>query len=218
MLVGITTVVQAQICAGTPRGGGIAFEYGTSAVGHTQGLSASLGGGRHSFGAAYRHRTLEEDATGNEARIRYSLGFGAGPLQICPGLGLGFIRDTWNAQNDVTLHTSALSGRAGVGIGLEQAVYKGFAVIPFAVVHYEFTAIKFDLDAPAGTETDISGDTLSGVDIEYGLLARYKFVYGGIAAQRNTERSGNRPYLARWIVGFTFSPGTTNARVSPPHN
>jgi hypothetical protein len=214
MVVMITSVARAQLCAGTPRSSAIAYEYGKLTVGNTHGINATLGGGRNSLALTYRMRDLEGDARGQEVRLRYSLGFGAGPVQICPGLGLGFARDKWDAQNNFTLHTNSLSGRAGVGIGLEKAIYRGFALIPFVLAQYEFTAIEFDLDAPPGTETDISGDTLSRADIEYGLLAHYKFLYGGLAAQRNSDRSGNRPYMARWIVGFTFSSGGSTTKSS----
>jgi hypothetical protein len=181
-------------------------------MGHTQGGSAVLDAGRVAIGVGLRTRDLESDATGQEYLFRLSLKFGAARVQICPGFGVGFARDEWSTPTGLTLTSNALTARAGAGIGFEQEVHKGLSAIPFVVVQYAFTATAFDLDDGIGGDAEITGDTLSRVDIEYGLMARYRFLYGGIAAQRNSERSGNHPYMARWIIGFAFKQQSARAR------
>jgi len=181
-------------------------------MGNTQGISAALDRGRFAVGMSLRARELESDAKGQEAALRFSLGFTVSRVQICPGIGLGFARDEWESPG-VTLTANAFTGRAGVGIGMEQPLYGEFSAIPFIVAQYEFTAIVYDLDDASGGDPEITGDTLSRVDIEYGLMARYKFVYAGIAAQRNSDRTGSRPYMARWIIGFAFGGGAKQSTV-----
>ena|SRR5437868_4719250 len=54
------------------------------------------------------------------------------------------------------------------------------------------------------------GHTTSAMDVEYGLIAHYKFVYGGFTARHVVDRAP--PYFARWIVGVTFSTGGGSRR------
>lgn len=198
---------RAQVCHGTPRRGGVAYEYAKLSVGNSHGVSGALAGGRTALGVTLRLREITSQRSGQEANVRFSMLFPASRLQICPGLGFGYQRDqTDDAQ--LALTTTRLAARAGAGVGLEQHVYKGVNVIPFVVVQYEFALKHFKLNAP-GNQSE-SADTLSHVDIEYGLIGRYRFVYGGIAANRSSATEGVRPLAARYVVGLTFgSAGQT---------
>ena len=200
----------AQVCHGTPPRGGIAFEHGELSTGTSTGVNLAWAG-RGAFDATLRQRNLDNDRSGQEANVRFALTIGS-KIQFCPGIGLGFGRDEWDAGDGFSLTSNQLTGRAGIGVGMEQPLVAGISLIPFVVAQYEFTAIEYDVDAPANAETEVTGDTLSHVDFEYGLMARFKILYGGIAAQRNTEVSGTRPYMARYVLGLTFGSGSKAAR------
>lgn len=118
-------------------------------------------------------------------------------------IGVALRQDTWDYEPGSSLDIKTLTARGGAGIGFMQPVYGELAINPFVVVQYQFSAMKFEDDA-SGDGT-FSADTLSDVDIEYGLVAHYRFVYAGVAAHRLADDDGLRPYLARWIFGFSFS-------------
>ncbi len=210
--IGLTMVAAApgiasgQACHGTPRGTSIAYEYGKLNVGNTQGLAATFGG----ITLGGRLRDINEDVSGYEADLRFSLVLGTSRFQVCPLIGLGFQRDDWDFDVDSKLTTNMLTAKAGVAIGTEIPVSRGFTAIPFLQVAYQFSAIHFDLEIP-NSEPEVTGDTVSVVDIGYGLVGRYKNFFAGVAANRDTDTEGIRPYQARWILGFSFSGGNKSS-------
>jgi len=210
----------AQVCNGTPNGKSVAYEYGRMSVGSSQGVSGTLAGGRTAIGAGFAIRDVGDDVSGQQGSLRFSLVFPAGKVSICPGLGLVYQHDTWDAPNDAKLTTHNLGARAGVGLGFEQEVYHGFSLAPYVVGQYEFAISVFDLKVTSSDEVDAqtTGDTTSHVQIEYGLIGRYHALYAGIAAHRTSDTDGIRPYMARFLVGFAFSGGGRSKRSSVNRN
>jgi hypothetical protein len=194
----------AQACHGTPNGPSAAYEYAKMSVGQSQGLNGTLAGQRVAFGAGAAMRDLGA-LSGQQASLRVSLVLPILAVRLCPGLGLIYQHDTWD-RSDASLTVHNLSARAGAGLGFEQHLVAGLSVNPFVVAQYDFTLTAFDF-APRGSDSanvQLTGDTLSRVQIEYGIIGRYKFFYGGIAAHRLGEQKGIRPYMARYIVGIAF--------------
>ncbi len=195
--------LQAQACFGTPSRTNVAYEYGVLSFGQSNGVSAVLGGGRTSLGLAVRTGEIDDsDIQGGD--LRFSIKLPAGKVQICPALGVGYRSLTSDPSPNFSINAKTLSLRAGGGVGFEQEVFAGISLIPFVAARYEFSLTYINVDAAnADPDDEISGDTLSGVDIEYGLTAVWKMLYVGIAAQRNQD-SGDRPYFARYVIGFTL--------------
>jgi len=201
----------AQACHGTPRGTTLAYEYGKLNVGNTQGLAATFGAVK--LGA--RLRNIDDELSGKEADLRFSIPIGTARFQVCPLLGLGFQRDEWDFDLDSRLTTNMLTLKAGAAFGTEIQVAAGISAMPFVQVAYQFSAIHFDLEMP-NSEPEVTGDTLSFVDIEYGLVGRYRNFFAGVAANRDTDSEGIHPYQARYIFGFSFSGGSSSkAQVDP---
>jgi hypothetical protein len=206
---------RAQACNGTPMGRSVGYEYGKRTIGTSQGLAGTLAGSHTALGGGVALRDLGE-VMGQEGSLRFSFIIPASKLQICPGLGMIYQHDTWDPRSDVSVTTHSLLGRAGMGLGIEQRVYGDLSIIPYAVAHYEFALTAFALHYGGGdsSETNYTGDTTSRGQFEYGLIARYKFLYGGIAAHRSSDTQGRRPDMARWIIGVTFS-GRQSAPSAP---
>ena len=126
-------------------------------------------------------------------------------IRICPGLGFVYQHDTWDQPDaSVTIHNISL--RAGAGLGFEQRVFGGFSVNPFVVTEYDFTLTALDFN-PSGADSSnvqLTGDTLSRVQIEYGLIGQIPIVWWYCRAS-NRGSKGTRPYMARYILGVSFS-------------
>ena len=67
-----------------------------------------------------------------------------------------------------------------------------------------FAVTAFSIGA-VNSQNAVGGDSVSTVGIEYGLVGRFRFVYGGIAAERTTESQGLNPVSTRWILGVSLS-------------
>ena len=215
LILAITTLsssqLQAQACFGTPSRTNVAYEYGMFSFGQSNGASAALVGRRTALAIAARTGDIG-DLSLQGGDLRFSLGLPVGKVQICPALGVGYKSLTSEPAPEFSINSKTLSLRAGAGIGIEQHVYAGVSLIPFVAARYEFNLIYINVDAPnSDPDTDISGDTLSVVNFEYGLTATWKMLYVGIAAQRNDD-SGDRPYFARYVLGFTFGGGSSKKK------
>lgn len=210
----VPVVAGAQaVCHGTPRGTTVALEYGKLNEGNTTGLAATFGGLR--LGA--RLRDIDDDLSGQEFDLRFSVPIGISRFQLCPLLGVGYQRDEWDFDANSTLTSQMVTLKAGAAIGAEFPVAAGFSAIPFLQLAYQFSAIKFDIEAP-DSEPEVTGDTLSFVDVEYGLIGRYRNFFAGVAANWDTDSDGFRPYQARWILGFSFSGGSSASRAPVPRS
>ena len=211
------TAIRAQPCLGTPTRGGVAYERGAASYSSSNGVAAALAAHRVSLSGAYRMRDRGAARTSsNEADLRFALHIGISRLMLCPNIGLGYAAESWKPEPGVTFDSKRLVGRGGLGIGLEQPVYKGFAIIPFVSARYEFHVLYIDLTAPAGSTAEPAGDTLSVVDLEYGLMARFKFLFGGITAQRKSDSPGRHPYQSRLLLGVTFGGSGKSTSTSTP--
>jgi hypothetical protein len=206
-LVLLARVVHAQACHGTPSGRSAAYEYAKMTVGSSQGVAGTLAGSHAALGAGFATRSVD-DMTGQQGSLRFSLRLPIGKLELCPGIGLIYQHDTWSPRTQVSVTAHNVSARAGAGLGFEQEITHGFSVTPFLVAQYEFalSIYQMDLSGSDSATTQLTGDTLSRAQLEYGLIARYRFLYGGVAAHRSSESKGSRPDMARWIIGIAFSP------------
>lgn len=203
----------AQICQGTPPRGGAAFEFGMLTLGSSVGASGTLAGRRTAISAGFRARTISSTESGNEAGLRFALVLGSRKLSICPGIGFGYRGDTWKATSDITVKSTTLAARAGAGIGYELLELAGIDFAPYLSINYQFSAAKYDLDVASG-EVDTTGDTLSTAEVEWGLSARYKFLYSTFA-YHHSSRHFKSPYMARLLLGVTFSGASSKARATP---
>lgn len=203
---------EGQLCHGLPAKS-IAFEYGRLAVGTSQGALATLGG----LELAARLRDISSTYSGHEGSLRYSVRIGSSRVQFCPSVGATYQRDTWDVSVGSSFTINALTLRGGGGIGFMQPVFRGVAVNPFVGVHYQFKATHFDAEGTPDENFEVSGDTLSEVEIEYGMMAHYRSFYGGVVAHRFAKYKGLAPYMARWIVGFSFSGSRRPASSASRH-
>ena len=203
LLTAVAIPLRAQMCFGTPQRGGIAADFGKIDFGSTVGATAAYAGDRVAFGAGFHTVDRGSSTSGTAGAARFALVFGGKTVQICPGLGFEFRSIKWTSAAG-KLTSSHLTGWGGVGVGLEQPVYRGFSVIPFASVRFAFTAVKYDLGG-ATSEVTTTGDTVSRGEIQYGVLGRYKIIYGGFIADHALKNAP--PFLARWVLGLTFSAG-----------
>ncbi len=214
-LAGLTTVAgvaQAQAaCHGTPRGLSLAYEYGRLTAGNSQGVALTLPKVR----LAARVRDIDESLSGQEFDVRFSVPIGTSKFQVCPLLGATYGQDEWDFSTTSSMTTQTLALRAGAAVGGEFPVAAGLSAIPFVQVAYQFRAVKFDIDDAVGN-IETSADTVSGVDIEYGLVGRYRNFFAGVAANRSDDTEGLRPYQARWILGFSFGGGSRSSHAARP--
>jgi len=207
VLVGSVSVAKGQTCNGTPSGRSLAYEYAKMSVGTSQGISGTLAGSHAALGVGFAARSVGE-ISGQQGSMRLTLVLPMGNLSLCPGIGLLYQHDTWDVRDDVSLTAHNLAARAGAGLGYEQRLGGGFSISPFVAAQYEFTLSIYDINASGrdSTTTQVTGDTLSRAQLEYGIIGRYRFLYGGVAAHRTSESKGQRPDMARWIIGVAFSP------------
>jgi hypothetical protein len=176
-------------------------------IGTSQGVAGTLAGRHAALGVGFAARSVGE-ISGQQGSLRFSFGLPIGTLSLCPGIGLIYQHDTWDARDNVSVIAHNLSARAGAGLGFEQRIPGGFSISPFVVAQYEFALTVYDMDVSGNipTTTQVTGDTLSRAQLEYGIIGRYQFLYGGVAAHRTSDNKGNRPDAARWIIGVAFSP------------
>jgi len=189
----------AQICRGTPRHGGVAYEPGKTTYGTSQGGSIALAGGA-AIGLSAHSLSVGSSNSGIDAALRFGLVFGH-KLQICPGIGLGFERNKWETQAGSSLTSYRATARAGLAAGYDYMVYKGFAIAPFVVVEYTYHGTYFDLHS-GDYHPNNTGNTAGEAQAEYGIIAHYKHFYGGRAWDHRLV--AGRPFGARWMVGLGF--------------
>jgi hypothetical protein len=195
-----TTNLAAQVCHGTPNGGGVAYELGSLPFAESShGASLALGSSKV-FGANFRMNDMGNDVSVMNGGVRFSLVFGKSALKICPGVGLGFQQESADPDPNVSVTGTTLAGRGHLGVGYEVPEYRGIGLIPFLVGTYQLAATRFQLD-DGDAEVDDAGDVRSSFDVEFGGIARYKMVYLGWVQNLDVE---NGPYMGRLIVGFAF--------------
>jgi hypothetical protein len=198
----VAVPVGAQVCVGTPSQSSIAYGFDKFSVGSANGGSASLVGSRFAASLGGSYRSIGSTVSGFGGGLGLNGIIGASKFTICPGLTLGVTRDTWDPRAGLssTINTVALGG--GIGVGYSQEVGP-VAVSPFVRVGYGFNLAVYQLSA-TNAETDVTGDTLSGVVMDYGVIGQYKRFYGGFAASRLPGQEGSNPNAVRLILGVTF--------------
>jgi len=216
LMIGFLTTIAGAAngqaaCHGTPRGLAVAYEYGKLTSGNSQGIAVTLPGVRF----AARMRDIDETLSGQEFDVRFSLPIGTSKFHVCPLLGVGYGRDEWEFSASSSMTTQTLALRGGAAVGGEFPLRAGLSAIPFLQVAYQFRAVKFDVE-DAGGDVEASADTVSGMEIEYGLVGKYRNFFAGVAANRNKDTEGIRPYQARWILGFSFSGGSRSSHAAIP--
>jgi len=216
LMIGFLTTIAGAAngqaaCHGTPRGLAVAYEYGKLTSGNSQGIAVTLPGVRF----AARMRDIDETLSGQDFDVRFSLPIGTSKFQVCPLLGVGYGRDEWEFSASSSMTTQTLALRGGAAVGGEFPLRAGLSAIPFLQVAYQFRAVKFDVE-DAGGDVEASADTVSGMEIEYGLVGKYRNFFAGVAANRNKDTEGIRPYQARWILGFSFSGGSRSSHAAIP--
>jgi hypothetical protein len=195
-------LARAQVCLGTPAGIAVAYEFGSRTVGKANGAAASLARGRTAWGLSYRHHDVQQDLTGHEGELRFSLVFPAKRLMLCPTLKLGAQRDTWNVTDDMTLKSNRLTIGVGGAAGLQQRLFWDYLhIIPFLAIRYEFNAIAHQLDV-AESENEITPDTISGMAFEYGVLVKFHGFHVGRVLHR---RAGDgSTHFGRFVMGYSW--------------
>ena len=201
----------AQTCRGMPRGGGIAYVRGEQFLGSTNGVAISKG----AIGGGFNSLSASAGTSAWDANLRFTLAMGKSKFQWCPSLGIEYLNQSFDVSDGSKLTARNGTVAAGIGFGFEQDVYKGISLIPFLGVDYHFTAIVFSLDAPDDGEDELSGDTLSHLNIQYGGLVKYKSFFAGFSADRFSDTEGSRPYRARLLLGFAFGGGARSSRADP---
>ena len=194
-----TTDLSGQACQGTP-GRSVWLERGTLLLGNTMGGGLSLGGSRFGLAAAYRYRDVSDAISGHEARIRAALVFRASRIQLCPVLSLGAQRDEWQVDAATSVTSTTAAGTAGLGVGVELPIVANLSLIPHVIGQYEYSATYFEI--AGGTDNDESAAWFGRGDVEFGMLARFRFLYGGYHA--HWDPRSDYGYHARWILGARF--------------
>jgi hypothetical protein len=200
----VVSPLQAQICNGTPSTGSVEYNYEQRSVGSSNGVMGTLVGTHVGASALVRFRSITTNLAGQEGQVRVHGIFGSPRFKVCPGVRIGLVHDVWDARSDLSLTSNTLTLGAGIGAGYEQPVYRGIYVIPFGMVGYGFNAVMYDLKA-TNAQTDVTGDTLSGVIADYGAIAHYRYVYAGYVGTRAPGSDKARPSTSRFVIGVTFS-------------
>ncbi len=210
-MAAISQVAHAQVCYGTPAHGGIAYERGIASLGQSNGGSATIAASHVAFSVGGRVLETIPTFTAQAADTRLSLQFGGARLSVCPGLGLGYQRDVWEpadaAAGKVTVTSQSAALRGGLSVGTEQRIPGGLSLIPFIGGRYAFHVWYIDTKVSKG-EAVATGDTVSTVELGYGLTMRFRNVYLGWTADRDLGRKGTRPYESRLFLGLTWGTGT----------
>ena len=195
--------LKAQTCYGTPSRGGLSAHYGRTSFGESIGASGTLGGEHLALTIGGRSVSYSTSTTGFGGDTRLALALGASSFKICPAIGLDYEQRKWTPGQGGTLTTMQLSASVGVGLGYEFALRDNLRLIPFASGRYEFSVSKFDY-VRANTETQTTGDTLSGMHAQYGVLLHLNNFYVGVLGERPISSSAAS--VARAFVGLTYSP------------
>jgi hypothetical protein len=203
-LATFVTSAHAQVCRGAPSGSSAAYSYEQLSVGSSNGVTAALVGGHLAAAIDARYRTISSSHTGLEGVLHVSGVFGTSHLSICPRIRLGLVHDTWDVRSGLSVTSNEIVTGAGVGVGYEQPIVDELTVAPFVHVGYGFNALIFSMDATNAT-TNVTGDTLSGLIADYGVVLQYRRFYAAYSASRAPGQDGNNPRAARFIIGVAFS-------------
>lgn len=191
--------IGAQTCFGTPSRGGLAGDFGKIAFGSSVGATAAYAGSRAAIGAGFHSIKVGDASKGISADGRLALVIRASKLSICPALGVAYEKLKWEAGPG-DIQSQYLIATPGLGVGFEFPIGTQFSVTPFGGARYSYAIVKYDFDSEGDAET--TGDTLSGPEMQYGLMLRLNVLYGGFSGNR--AFSASNPSSTRFFVGVTL--------------
>ncbi len=194
-------VLEAQTCYGTPSRGGLSANYTRVSFGKSVGASGTLAGEHFAWTVGGRSVSYGPTTTGFGGDTRVAVALGAEHFRVCPALGLDYEQRDWTTKNG-KVSTMQLAAGAGIGFGYEQSIGENVRIIPFANGRYQFSALKFDFSS-SNSVSETTADTLSGVHVQYGLVAQFKSFYLGFMGERPLESGAAS--VARAFVGITFA-------------
>jgi len=209
--VALATVAQtasAQVCYGTPNTSNVSYSFEQLSVGSSNGGTAALVGRRFAAAIDGRYRSIASDRTGLGGSLRLSPVLGGSRLSICPGIRIGLIRDTWDVRSGLTATSNTIGAGAGVNVGYEFMINDDFSIAPFGGVGFGFNALVYQLDV-TNSETDVTGDTLSGLTADYGVMVQYSRFYAGFIGNRAPGSGGPNPSAVRYVIGLSFGDRRT---------
>lgn len=194
----------AQTCTGAAPTSSVAYAFGQTSASRGHGARLNLVGQRAAFGVGASALSMPPQTGAIESDAQVALQFRTNRFTVCPVLGLRYGRSAWEQEfSDQTITTQALGASGGVSVGYDRPIYRGVHVTPFLSARYRFQVFFLSSDA-ADDDAEYSGDTVSVVDLEYGLTARYRRFMIGWSATRNSDTQGTRPQSARFFFGLTW--------------
>ncbi len=198
------STIHAQTCVGAAPSSSVAYTYGQTSASRGHGARANFVGQRAALGVGASALSMPPQTGALEADAQVAVQFRANRVAVCPVLGLRYGRSQWEQLiSEQKLTTQSLGATGGVAVGFDQPVYRGLHLTPFLSARYRFQVYFLSSDA-AEDDAEYSGDTLSVVDLEYGLTARYRRFMAGWSAMRNSDTQGTRPQAARFFLGLTW--------------
>lgn len=199
LIVG-SAVARSQVCVGNPARGGVAYVNTRTTATKDNGGSFSYAPGRFAIGVSGKKIDSPPDEDGFGGALRLSLVLGK-KLRVCPTLGLGVDRLTWNTQSDAKVTTDALTGRAGIGVGYDIVPFKDFGIAPFIIGEFVERGYHFKTEATANDPTD-TGTWSGKAEATYGVVAHYSRVFAALSLSRRSAEGAPNERLI--YGGFSF--------------
>jgi hypothetical protein len=143
---------------------------------------------------------VSDDEDGFGAALRLGMGIGK-KLRVCPTLGIGLDRLTWDADANTTVTSNQLIARGGIGLGYDIVPMPNFGIAPFVIGEFVERGNYFKTEVSGSDPTD-SGDYKGKAEATYGLMARFSRVFVGASASHRLEKG--RPDERLLYGGFAF--------------
>lgn len=201
LLVCTQRTAEAQSCRGMPRGGGLAFAMGDQFLGSSYGVAASKG----PIAVGFNTLSSESEISAWDANVRFTLAMGASRLQFCPSLGIDYQNQSVPVFDGSELTVRHATAGAGVGVSYQFDATRGISITPFLAGDYHFSGIMFSL-SDEDAEDELSGDTLSFVNLQYGGVVQYKTFFAAFVADRSLANDGGL-YRTRLMLGISLGGG-----------
>jgi len=199
LIVG-SAAARSQVCVGSPARGGVSYVNTRTTATKGNGGSLSFVPGRFAIGISGKMIDSPPDEDGFGGALRLSLVLGK-KLKICPTLGVGADRLTWDSQSDVKVTTDAAAARGGIGIGYDIAAFRNFGIAPFVIGEFVERGYHFKTEATANDPTD-TGSWKGKAEATYGVLAHFSRVFAGLSLSRQSAEGAPNERLI--YGGFAF--------------
>ena len=195
-----SAVARAQVCVGSPTRGGVSYVNTRTTATKGNGGSLSFVPGRFAIGVSGKVIDSPPDQDGFGGALRLSLVLGK-KLKVCPTLGAGVDRLTWDTQSDAKVTTDAATARGGIGIGYDIAAFRNFGIAPFIIGEFVERGYHFKTEAAENDPTD-TGTWKGKAEGTYGVLAHYSRVFAGLSLSRRSAKGAPAERLI--YGGFAF--------------